>query len=160
MTLLENIRMIATIVVFILFLIGCKSSGSGDSGQDVITNNPNGNNDPELTEVSASMTDLIAPKDMKFISHTQSNLRIALATEHAAFISVYSRYEKNGSSYKIDYGSRMLGGSLQGGTKNTQLTYPQHLTTALVQIWFYDDTVPVITQEVALADDILITSQR
>ena len=132
---------------------GCQSgSGSGNGTND----------DPKPAIIEGGdieqMAQLVAPAGTRFVSNTSAKLTVDLGSYGGgpAYLSVYSDYEAEGDSYRIDYGSRMLAKSFNTQKESSQLIYPQHLDHVLVQVWFYNGAIKPLTREVKLSEDIMV----
>lgn len=137
----------------VVVVAGCQSGGgSGDRSND----------DPKPAIIEGGdieqMAQLVAPAGTRFVSNTSARLTVDLGSYGGgpAYLSVYSDYEAEGDSYRIDYGSRMLAKSFNTQKNSSQLIYPQHLDYVLVQVWFYSGAIKPLTREVKLSEDILL----
>ena len=137
----------------VVAIAGCQAGGGSGNGS---------NDDPKPAIIEGDgieqMAQLVAPAGTRFVSNTSARLTVDLGSYGGgpAYLSVYSDYEAEGDSYRIDYGSRMLAKSFNTQKDSSQLIYPQHLDHVLVQVWFYSGVIKPLTREVKLSEDILL----
>ena len=138
-----------TLTLMALSLIACdsvdKQTISAADDEEIIT-------DSKITSTSQ----LVAPKDMKFISHKSIKLAVDITNQGGgpAYLSVYSNYQHaDNNSWEINHDSRILASSMASSQVNHDFATPQHLKKLLVQIWFYDGRSP-LTKEVEISHEI------
>lgn len=137
------------IALLALCLISCdnaKNNTTPDKGdKEVVTEN-------SITSTSQ----LIAPKNMKFISHKNINLAVDIENQGGgpAYLSVYVNYKQNGNnSWEVNHDSRILASSMTSSLMSHNFATPQHIQKLLVQIWFYDGREP-LSEEVEIKNQI------
>lgn len=101
----------------VVVVAGCQAGGGSGGGA---------NNDPKPAIIEGDdieqMAQLVAPAGTRFVSNTSARLTVDLGSYGGgpAYLSVYSDYEAEGDSYRIDYGSRMLAKSFNTQKDSSQ----------------------------------------
>ena len=143
-----------TLILMALSLIACDrvdkktSSAAAEKEEEIITD----------TRI-ANTSQLVAPKDMKFISHKSIKLAVDINNQGGgpAYLSVYSNYQHTDNNrWKINHDSRILASSMASSQVNHDFAIPQHLKKLLVQVWFYDGRNP-LTKEVEIDHEITLS---
>ncbi|MEH6449540.1 MAG: hypothetical protein V7765_12770 [Oleispira sp.] len=138
-----------TLALSMLSLIACNDANKAQTS--LPDKEPTQTTEPEESTVERT-SDLVAPSDMKFISHNQIQLSVDIGAQGGipAYLSVYSSYEELAEAqWQVDYDSRMLASSLIKDKTQHTFSVPQHLNNVLVQLWFYDGRA-AISREVAV----------
>lgn len=149
---MKNIINNITLILMALSVIACdsvdKKTISTADKKEVIT-------DTAITSTSQ----LVAAKDMKFISHKGIKLAVDIDNQGGgpAYLSVYSNYQyADDNTWLINHDSRIIASSMGSSQVNHDFAIPQHLKKLLVQVWFYDDRLP-LTKEVEIAPEMILS---
>lgn len=135
------------ILLSMLTLIACENASKSNTEEH--TKESENITVPE--NATKSTHELIAPSDMRFISHNQIKLLVDISKQGGipAYLSIYSSYkELEEAQWQVNYDSRMLASSLTQDITQHTFSVPQHLNKVLVQLWFYDGRA-AISREVA-----------
>ena len=119
-----------------LLLSACGGDSGGGSGA-VAT---------PVTTTATKMEDLIVPDGFDYNPMGDYELTIDISgiTTSRSFVSVYTRFtNKSDSSYKPDYSSKVIAGSLNAGTFDSSFSAPSVEDEFLVEVWFFDDQPPL-----------------
>ena len=141
---MKNIINNMTLILMALSVMACDS-----------VDNKEGITDNTITSTSQ----LIAPKDMKFISHKGISLAVDINNQGGgpAYLSVYSNYQYGGNNtWLINHDSRIIASSMGNSQIDHDFAIPQHLKKLLVQVWFYDGR-PALSHEITIANQVSIT---
>jgi len=141
----------------LILLTGCENTSDSSSSIEDKAIQPK-----ELLTTS----ELIAPEDIKFISHDKIILLADITKQGGgpAYLSVYSDFEfvEKDVTKENDYlqwttnqNSRILASSIEHNQIEQEFAIPQHLTKLLVQVWFYDGR-PALSHEITIANEISI----
>jgi hypothetical protein len=143
---MKNIFNKIALVLMTINLVACDSVNKDSVSADI-----------EGTTPAISTSQLVAPSDMKFVSHKGINLSIDLGNQGGpAYLSVYSDYASNENEHwDINHESRILASSMNSTKISQHFSIPQHLRKLLVQVWFYDGRQP-LTKEVIIENNIAI----
>ena len=156
---MKNILNKIALFIMALNIVACdnvnKDSASTDSEGTIIDTVTTDNSDTETSVASTSQ--LLAPSDMKFVSHKGINLSVDLGNQEGpAYLSVYADYALGDSEHwQINHDSRILASSMETTQISHNFSIPQHLKKLLVQVWFYDGREP-LTKEVGIENNIAI----
>ena len=130
-------------------IFGCGGGGGGGGGGSTAAPAP---------AVASTMSDLTVPDGFDYNPVEQHDLNIDIShiSTNRSFVSVYSRYsERSDATFKPDYSSRLLAGSLNNGQFNSSFTAPISEENILIEIWFYDGQAPL--QQIVSSDVIQVT---
>ncbi|OUS40814.1 hypothetical protein A9R00_04160 [Oleispira antarctica] len=157
---MKNILSKIALVITAFNLVACdnmnKDSASADIEGTTIDPIITDNSDTETSITSTSQ--LVAPSDMKFVSHKGINLTVDLGNQGGpAYLSVYADYALSESEHwQINHDSRILASSMENTQISHNFSIPQHLKNLLIQVWFYDGREP-LTKEVEIKNNITIS---
>lgn len=130
-------------------IFGCGGGGGGGGGGSTAAPAP---------AVASTMSDLTVPDGFDYNPVEQHDLNIDIShiSTNRSFVSVYSRYsERSDATFKPDYSSRLLAGSLNNGQFSSSFTAPISEENILIEIWFYDGQAPL--QQVVSSDVMQVT---
>ncbi len=119
-----------------LLLSACGGDSGGGSGAAAT---------PALA-TATKMEDLVVPDGFDYnpMGDYELDIDISSITTARSFVSVYTRFSiKNDSSYKPDYSSKVIAGSLNSGTFDSSFSAPSVEDEFLVEVWFFDDQPPL-----------------
>lgn len=116
-------------------IFGCGGGGGGG-----------GSSTAAPAPAASTMSELTVPDGFDYNPVEQHDLNIDIShiSTNRSFVSVYSRYsERSDATFKPDYSSRLLAGSLNNGQFNSSFTAPISEEAILIEIWFYDGQAPL-----------------
>lgn len=132
-----------TVTIFAaLLMLGCNTGGSSSGSSKNV-------------QVPSTTADIQAPEGLTFTSSTRIAMALDISDypQSKAYLSVYSQYQQTEpGQWQINYNSRLLGRSLIQQRIQQELTVAQHITSLLVVVWFYDQTIEPLIYEIQVAD--------
>lgn len=142
MTLLSNSILktgyLVACVISATLVNGCGGGGGGGGGSTAA---------PTPAAVAAvKMEDLVVPDGFSYdpMGNYTMDIDISNISTERAFVSVYSRFSaRDDSSYKPDYSSKVIAGSMNGGEFNSNFSAPSVNEEFLVEVWFFDNQPPL-----------------
>ncbi|OBS99177.1 hypothetical protein A9261_05275 [Vibrio tasmaniensis] len=165
-----NMKKSLTVILAVtpLILVGC--GGGGGGGGSASTPSPatpstpaapstpvTGTTSPATSAAATpiyTMADVVVPDGFDYSSIEQFDLDIDISSISTArsFVTVYSRFStRDDSTFKPDYSSKVIAGSLNNGVFASNFTAPVNHESLLVEIWFYDGQPPL--QQVVSSND-------
>lgn len=146
-----NMKKSLTVILAVtpLILVGCGGGGGGGGSSAPATTPASA-----VTAQSYTMDDLVVPDEFDYDSVENFDLDIDISSISTArsFVTVYSRFStRDDSTFKPDYSSKVIAGSLNNGVFASNFTAPVNHETLLVEIWFYDGQPPL--QQVVSSSD-------
>jgi len=157
---MKNILNKIALVLTALNLVACDNANKDSASADIKGVTPDSviTDDSDTGTSVTSTSQLVAPRDMKFISHKGISLSIDLGNQGGpAYLSVYADYELSESAHwQINNNSRILASSMESTQFSQSFSIPQHLKKLLIQVWFYDGREP-LTKEVEIKNNLAIS---
>lgn len=136
-----------------IVLVGC---GGGGGGGGSSTPSPAAPSTPVVTPPSTTVTpvatqsytmnDLVVPDGFDYnpVENFDLDIDISGISTDRSFVTVYSRYTtRDDSSFKPDYSSKVIAGSLNNGQFASNFVAPISDENLLIEIWFYDGKPPL-----------------
>ena len=123
-----------SLLASVTLIFGCGGGGGG------------GSSTAAPAPAASTMSELTVPDGFDYNPVEQHDLNIDIShiSTNRSFVSVYSRYsERSDATFKPDYSSRLLAGSLNNGQFNSSFTAPISEENILIEIWFYDGQAPL-----------------
>ncbi|KAB0300910.1 hypothetical protein F2Z80_17625 [Vibrio fortis] len=123
-----------SLLASVTLIFGCGGGGGG------------GSSTAAPAPAASTMSELTVPDGFDYNPVEQHDLNIDIShiSKNRSFVSVYSRYsERSDATFKPDYSSRLLAGSLNNGQFNSSFTAPISEENILIEIWFYDGQAPL-----------------
>lgn len=124
-----------SLLASVTLIFGCGGGGGGG-----------GSSTAAPAPAASTMSELTVPDGFDYNPVEQHDLNIDIShiSKNRSFVSVYSRYsERSDATFKPDYSSRLLAGSLNNGQFNSSFTAPISEENILIEIWFYDGQAPL-----------------
>jgi hypothetical protein len=137
-----------TLIASTTLIFGCGGGGGGGGGSTAAP----------APAVASTMSELTVPDGFDYNPVEQHDLDIDIShiSTSRSFVSVYSRYsERSDATFKPDYSSRLIAGSLNNGQFSSSFTAPISEESILIEIWFYDGQPPL--QQVVSSDVMQVT---